>query len=90
MPRDLQPVIAIKDGKVYPMPSTREPVLYKYFGPPAGDRTFAQSNLENLIVNNQVRLSSALEVNDPADTNPYFDDECHLKCKPIHNRALYW
>ena len=62
-------------GERMPLPATEQTVLYKYFGPPNGKETFAESNLEDLLVNNKVRLSSNSEVNDPADSTPYIDQD---------------
>ncbi len=64
----------IRGQKVF-LPATRQPILYKYFAPPAGSETYAEANLENLLIQNQVRLSSNAEVNDPADMSPYIDHD---------------
>lgn len=57
-------------GRRMPLPATRHTVLYKYFGPPVGDESFAEANLESLILGDKVRLSSNGEVNDPSDSVP--------------------
>jgi len=60
------------EGIEYNLPATQHLVLYKYFGVPEGKDSFVEENLENLIIGNQLRLTSNSEVNDPTDISPKF------------------
>ena len=79
MAQDGKVLLTKFSGKSVALPATQHSVLYKYFGPPVGDESFAEANLLSLIVENKVRLSSNGEVNDPSDSAPFFDHDHNEK-----------
>lgn len=61
------------------LPATNHSALFKYMPPPEETDSFAEENIYRLIVDEEVRLTGPLEVNDPADCNPHYVNDIEMK-----------